>query len=225
MNRANGGAPASGRRCLEHVASALPSRGWWLAGAVTLFVALWTIVPWRPASVPWDAPYLDTSWMVVLHLAFLDGLAFGEDIVFTYGPWGFVATRIYVPGTFGWLLVWWIAFAASIWYGAFAVALATMRSALWAALWMSALLLVVSLGNETAFIAAVALFIVVAAGYGGSRLLTSGTIVLAALLAWLGLVKFTYFGLGIAVVVVVTAWQLVTRRRFGPALPFTSSPG
>ena len=59
--------------------------------------------------------------MVVLHLAFLDGLTFGEDIVFTYGPWGFVATRTYVPGTFGWLIASWIVLVASIWYAAFAV--------------------------------------------------------------------------------------------------------
>ena len=51
-----------------------------------------------------------------------------------------------MPGTFGWLIASWIVLVASIWYAAFAVALATMRSALWAALWMSTLLLVVSLG-------------------------------------------------------------------------------
>jgi hypothetical protein len=184
-----------------------------------LFLALWTIVPWRPAAVSGDAPYLDPSWMVALHLAFLDGLAFGQDIVFTYGPWGFVATRTYVPGTFGWLLFWWIAVAASIWYAAFAVALATMRSALWAAVWISALLLVVGMGFEAPFIAVVALFVVASAGSVESKALTVATVVLAALLAWLSLVKFTYLGLGSAVVLLVTAWLLVTRRRVGPALP------
>jgi hypothetical protein len=197
----------------------LPSRGWWLAGALTLALALWTIVPWRPAPVSGDAPYLDPSWMVVLHLAFLDGLDFGQDIVFTYGPWGFVATRTYVPGTFGWLLTAWIVLAASIWYAAFAVALATMRSALWAALWMSALLLIVSLGFEAAYMAVAVLFVAAAAGDGRSRLLTGATALLAAVLAWLGLVKFTYFGLGTALVILVTAWLYATRRRVGPALP------
>ena len=162
---------------------------------------------------------LDSSWMVVLHLAFLDGLAFGEDIVFTYGPWGFVATRTYVPGTFGWLLASWIVLVASIWYAAFAVALATMRNALWAALWISTLLLVVSLGFEAAYMAVAVLFVATAAGAGRSRLLTSASTLLAALLAWLGLVKFTYFGLGTALVVLVSAWLYATRRRIGPALP------
>jgi hypothetical protein len=195
------------------------SRGWWLTAFLTLFLALWTIVPWRPAPVSGDAPYLDPSWMVVLHLAFLDGLAFGQDIVFTYGPWGFVATRTYVPGTFGWLLAAWIVLAASIWFAAFGVALATMRSAMWAALWMGALLLVVSLGFEAAYMAVAVLFVVAAAGEGRSRLLTGATALLAALLAWLGLVKFTYFGLGTALVVLVTVWLCATRRRIGPALP------
>jgi len=199
--------------------SSILSRGWWITAALTLFLALWTIVPWRPAPVSGDAPYLDPSWMVVLHLAFLDGLAFGRDIVFTYGPWGFVATRTYVPGTFGWLLASWIVLAASIWYAALAVALATMRSAFWAALWMSTLLLVVSLGFEAAYMAVAVLFVAAAAGDRRSRLLTSATAVLAGLLAWLGLVKFTYFGLGTALVVLVTAWLYATRRRIGPALP------
>lgn len=157
--------------------------------------------------------------MVVLHLAFLDGLAFGQDIVFTYGPWGFVATRIYVPGTFGWLLVWWIVLAASIWYAAFAVARAAIRSPLWAGVWLTALLLVVGLGYEAAFMAVAVLFVVVATGPLETRLLTGATTVLAALLAWLGLVKFTYLGLGVAVITLVTTWLLVTRRRVGPALP------
>ncbi|HVH41399.1 MAG TPA: hypothetical protein VM925_03620 [Labilithrix sp.] len=212
-------APSSPGGRLDAVAATLPSRGWWLTGVLTLFLALWTIVPWRPAAVSGDAPYLDPSWVVVLHLAFLDGLAFGEDIVFTYGPWGFVATRTYVPGTFGWLLASWIVLVASIWYAAFAVALATMRSALWAALWMSTLVLVVSLGFEAAYMAVAVLFVATAAGAGRSRLLTSATTLLAALLAWLGLVKFTYFGLGTALVVLVSAWLYATRRRIGPALP------
>jgi hypothetical protein len=203
--------PVAGRSSL--------SRDWWLAGVLTLFLALWTIVPWRPAAVSGDAPYLDPSWMVVLHLAFLDGLAFGQDIVFTYGPWGFVATRTYVPGTFGWLLASWIVLAASIWFAAFAVARATIRSALWAGLWISALLLVVSLGFEAAYMAVAVLFVAAAADECRSRLLTGATALLAALLAWLGLVKFTYFGLGTALVVLVTVWLLATRRRIGSALP------
>ncbi len=212
-------APSSSRGWRNEVASILPSRGWWLTGVLTLFLALWTVVPWRPASVPADAPYVDASWMVVLHLAFVDDLTWGKDIVFTYGPWGFVATRTYVPGTFGWLLFWWIALAASISYAALAVAAATIRSSLWAALWISALVFVVIAGNEAPFIAAAALFVLAAAGIHATRALTAATVVLAALLAWLGLVKFTYFGLGLALVLLVTAYLLVTRRRVGPALP------
>ena len=199
--------------------SLLPSRGWLFAGVPTLLFALWTIVPWRPLSVPGEPSYLDPSWLVVLHRAFLEKLVFGRDIVFTYGPWGFVATRTYVPGTFAWLLASWVVFAAGIWYAAFTFALAVIRGALWAAAWTTALLLVVSLGDETPFIAATALFIAVTMGSARSRLQASATLVLAALLAWLGLVKLTYFGLGLAVVIIATAWGVVTRSRVGPVLP------
>jgi hypothetical protein len=129
-----------------------------------------------------------------------------------------VATRIYVSGTVGWLPFWWIALAASIAYAAFAVALATIRSSLWAALWISALVFVVIAGNEAPFISGRGALRPRDRRIRATQALTAATVVLAALLAWLGLVKFTYLGPGIALVVLVTAHQLVTRRRVGPAL-------
>lgn len=44
--------------------------------------------------VPWDLDppegTFDTSWIVTLHESFVAGRSFGEDVVFTFGPWGFV---------------------------------------------------------------------------------------------------------------------------------------
>jgi hypothetical protein len=42
---------------------------------------------------------LDCAWVQVLHDAFARHLQFGRDIVFTYGPWGFLA-RGYYPATY-----------------------------------------------------------------------------------------------------------------------------
>lgn len=37
---------------------------------------------------------LDPSWNIGIQLAFKEGLTFGRDIIFTYGPLGFLATRL-----------------------------------------------------------------------------------------------------------------------------------
>ena len=37
---------------------------------------------------------LDISWAMSLHYAFRDRLVFGEDLVFTFGPLGVLATRL-----------------------------------------------------------------------------------------------------------------------------------
>ena len=42
---------------------------------------------------------LDDSWTLVLHEAFHRHLQFGSDLVFTYGPWGFLS-RGYYPATY-----------------------------------------------------------------------------------------------------------------------------
>jgi hypothetical protein len=49
-----------------------------------------------------------------LHVAIEQRLAFGQDIVFTFGPLGFTATRLYWPGLFAVTLVFWAALAAGI---------------------------------------------------------------------------------------------------------------
>lgn len=52
-----------------------------------LFVALCT---W-PAFTLAPEPGLDPAWGAGLHMAFRQGLVFGRDIVFTYGPFGFLS--------------------------------------------------------------------------------------------------------------------------------------
>jgi hypothetical protein len=56
------------------------------------------------------------SWRAVLHLAFVDGMSWGRDIIFTYGPLGFVATAQYHPRTFTTLVLAWI-FLATVTVG------------------------------------------------------------------------------------------------------------
>jgi hypothetical protein len=54
-----------------------------------------SIVPLDPAMPEIG---LDASWRVAINRATADGLQFGHDIVFTYGPYGGVLSGVYEPG-------------------------------------------------------------------------------------------------------------------------------
>ncbi len=82
------------------------------------------------------APGLDPSWGAGLYMALHKGLPFGSEVVFTYGPLGFLINSVGWYGglqelAFVWLALLHVAFAcALIWalrrsYGAFAAALLT----------------------------------------------------------------------------------------------------
>ena len=78
-----------------------------------LFALLWitvfsVVVPFNP-NMP--AATLDASWEVGLNQAMEQGLQFGKDIIFTYGPYSFIETHLYSPATDS-LMIWTALFLA-----------------------------------------------------------------------------------------------------------------
>jgi hypothetical protein len=57
-----------------------------------LFALLTTVIFSFPNKPSFD---LDASWRMALSQFFIDGLQFGQDVVFTYGPLGFVMGKTY----------------------------------------------------------------------------------------------------------------------------------
>jgi hypothetical protein len=68
---------------------------WWWPVAVVLGFATW------PFMSVQASPGLDPSWQIGLHLAASRGLDFGHDLVFTYGPLGFLLQPILIGGSTG----------------------------------------------------------------------------------------------------------------------------
>jgi hypothetical protein len=58
---------------------------WEMAVGVAIGLATWPVAATAPSIG------IDPSWIVGLHLAARDGLSFGHDILFTFGPLGFLA--------------------------------------------------------------------------------------------------------------------------------------
>ncbi|NND44545.1 MAG: hypothetical protein HKN58_04420, partial [Xanthomonadales bacterium] len=67
-----------------------------LAAIVAVTIGAVLLV-FRPAGLPQSG--LDPSWSLALENAFLKGLDFGEEIVFTFGPLGFAYANLYHPET------------------------------------------------------------------------------------------------------------------------------
>ena len=67
-----------------------------------------------PANPIYPAGGLDPSWKWALNQAYLSRWQWGRDIVFTFGPWGFVYTKLFAPGLVINRLVAWFAISLSL---------------------------------------------------------------------------------------------------------------
>jgi hypothetical protein len=73
--------------------------------ALSLFVVFAVFAVFTALSPGMPAAGLDPSWSTALNQAVGQGLVFGRDIVFTYGPYASVITREYHPATFQLMLL------------------------------------------------------------------------------------------------------------------------
>ena len=105
----------------QEPASRLVSSTAFAFGLLYSFVSL---PPWIPAYLT-SEEFRDPSWRYVLHQSFVDCLRFGTDVIFTYGPFGFLTTRMYHPQTYSLMLAIWVILATvffwrpcfSVWSG------------------------------------------------------------------------------------------------------------
>lgn len=68
-----------------------PTLAWLL---MTAGAMVW-LMPWRPVV----SSNTDYAWTLALQVAHQQGLQFGREIIFTYGPWAFVEVATYHPST------------------------------------------------------------------------------------------------------------------------------
>ena len=75
---------------------------------------LWLLLATAIVTFPrYPLPDLDASWRMAVGWFFHQGLQMGKDIVFTYGPLGFLMGRTY-SGLQFWSLVLWQVFAGAV---------------------------------------------------------------------------------------------------------------
>jgi len=202
--RAGGARPMAGMP--QHVPPQHGTSPWWTLPVIFLLL-------FRLGSEPSLA--LDPTWSEVLRWAHVRGLKWGSDIVFTYGPLGFLTPlAAYYPGHDRLFSIAQILLAAGQ-AGVFALAL--RAASRWTALAAIAMLVIWSrwIAGDVAWYAtyAFAFALVLAGADRAARWQWSTWLLLDVLLAAIALIKFTsavVFGMWTAC---LTIWLLWQRRR------------
>ena len=84
---------------------------------------------------------IDPSWQIAITKGFLSGAKFGRDLIFTYGPWGFVSEARGDPRIYPWLFCSRLLLAISLTASAALIAARRIDSRMGRWLWMAAVVL------------------------------------------------------------------------------------
>jgi len=181
--------------------------GQWLAAGTSLLYFLSRVVPYRP---PDPRAIADYSFPQALHEGFVRHWQFGRDIIYTYGPWGFLATG-YLPATHVLHVVFWVLLAVLFWWMGWRVAGHLSDNPLIRWLW---LILFAGLpGDNVEYVGWVALFLFFHF-YVERRPFTGTHALMAIALGLMGLIKFNLFLLAVSVVGIIAADTVFRQRRF-----------
>jgi len=160
--------------------------------------------------------------MLVLHEAFIKRLQFGRDIVFTFGPWGFLYGG-YHPATHWFAVIAWAVLAGVFWWTGWRIARHCFRNELLAWVWLMGFIGIIStktifLNIDVRLISGV-LLLWLLHFFVEQRAFTVTQTLLVAALGLLSLVKFNLFVLMVAMALVVAVDNVVRQRRFPWILP------
>lgn len=189
---------------------------WKRAVEPPVFWAATTVVAIALAPLLWRCPqgHADSSWGTVLGYARQHGLAFGKDIVFTYGPLGYVTQGTAPDGP--WPLTFWLATGLTL------LAIAPVAILLRRRGWLLAAGLAAMLLALPWFVAGLDTLVPAGLLAWGLLAITADRdpwrpwLGLAMLAGLGGLTKFTWLVSGLATLAAV-AGDLVLRRRFREA--------
>lgn len=182
----------------------------WLAGASTLIFTLFRFVPWGAST---SNQILDDSWIQVQHLAFLEHLQFGRDIVFTFGPWGFLLYGGYYPATYLVTLVAWLVLSVVFWWVAWRIAHALFDNQFISWVW-----LIIFTGTAD-LTAAWVLLLLLAHFFVEDRPFSKIQALLVISLSLLSLTQFIVFILTVMSVAAIGLDNILRQRRFPWILP------
>ncbi|HUZ08483.1 MAG TPA: hypothetical protein VMV89_13480 [Candidatus Paceibacterota bacterium] len=176
---------------------------------------IYTLVQFFPGATV-SAPTIDGSWTQTLHIAFEQRWQFGRDIVFTYGPWGFLSGGYYPP-TFVTSVIVWAMLAVVFWWAGWRMACHFSGNKLVSWLWLAGFTGMANLCFGQSFdIRCVAWVVLLLClhFFVEDRPITARQALLTAALGLLSLVEFTSLIEAVIVVGVIAADNVFRQRRF-----------
>jgi hypothetical protein len=185
-----------------------------------LFYVLSRFLPCTPPDEYPNLDDIDMAWTQALHLAFHQHLQFGREVVFTYGPWGFIS-RGYHPSTHSVSLLLWIGLSAVFWAAGRRLAGHFSSNRLISWLWLIAFTAFASIPVGDDFnlrVVAWSILLLVTHFFVQESSFTPVQIALVVSMGLLSLIKFTGF-IDAMVVILVMAVDDLGRRRFPWSLP------
>jgi hypothetical protein len=182
----------------------------WLAGASALLFTWFRFVPWGART---SSHLLDDSWIQVQHLAFLGHWQFGRDIVFTFGPWGFLLYGGYHPATYRVTLIAWLVLSVVFWWAAWRIAHALFENKFIAWFW-----LMIFTGTADLTVAWILLLLLVHF-FAEDRPFSMIQALLVISLSLMSLTQFIIFVLTVMSVVAIGLDNILRQRRFPWILP------
>jgi hypothetical protein len=164
---------------------------------------------------------IDISWTQALHRAFAAHWQFGTDLVFTYGPWGFLG-RGYYPPTYRVAVATWTFFSLVFLCAGWRLARHFSENRLAAGLWLVSFTAAASLPvaeDVNDRLIAVGVLFLFLHFFVEKGAVTPMQILLAGLLGWLSLIKFTGLVESLVLVAVIAGDNLFRHRRFPWIVP------
>ena len=183
----------------------------WLAAATSLLFAFARFLP--SGGRPGGDNVVDDAWIQMLHVAFAERLQFGRDIVFTFGPWGFLYGG-YHPATLSISVAMWAMLAIVFWWAGWRVATHFFKSPLVSWLWLLALTALSSISLLDVRLIAWPLLLLFLHFCVEERPFTVTQAMLVISLALLSLIKCNIFTIAVVTVLVIAADNVFRQRRF-----------
>ncbi len=185
----------------------------WLAAITSLVFAFCRFLPpVRPCAYG----IIEDGWIEMLHFAFTERLQFGQDIVFTFGPWGFLYGG-YNPATHWVSVVAWAVLAAVFWWAAWRVVTHFFKNPLVCWLWLLAVIELATISpflNMDVRLTAYLLLLLLLHFSVEERPFTLTQAMVVVSLALLSLIKNSIFTIAVVTVLIVAADNVFRQRRF-----------